>query len=250
MRFDHVCKNFGDNRVLRDLSLDVRPGERLAVIGPSGSGKSTILRMLMTLEAPTSGAVYVDGAPVWPEAGLRTRQDKLRQRLIRAKVGFVFQHFNLFPHMTALENVSVAPRTVMGLSKGDARQRAMEHLDMVGMSQKSDAYPGQLSGGQQQRVAIARALATSPAIMLLDEITSALDPELVGEVLNVVRTVAQNTSTTMLIVTHEMSFAREVADRVAFFDQGAVVEIGQPQTVLSDPREERTRTFLKAVLSH
>ena len=250
VRFEKVRKTFGKLVVLDEFDFEAEKGERVAIIGPSGSGKSTLLRVLMTLEPVDTGYVEVDGEPLWH----MRRNDKLvpadprHLRRVRGKVGMVFQLFNLFPNMTALGNVSIAPRRVLGLSKAEAQERAREMLDMVGLSDKVDAYPAKLSGGQMQRVAIARALAMRPKVMLFDEVTSALDPELVGEVLNVMRQLAREHELTMLIVTHEMRFAREIADRVCFFDGGRIVEEGPPEKILSAPDNVRTRAFLKAVL--
>lgn len=250
IRFEKVTKSFGELVVLRELDFDVAPAEKVAIIGPSGSGKTTILRILMTLEKPNAGIVYVDGEPLWHKEvnGRLVEADEKHLRRMRGKIGMVFQQFNLFPHMTVLRNITEAPIHVLGLSREEAEARAMELLDMVGIAEKIDAYPSQLSGGQQQRVAIARALAMQPKIMLFDEITAALDPELVGEVLSVVRKLARDTQMTMLIVTHEMGFAREVADRVVFFDNGQVVEQGPPAQIFSNPSNPRTREFLHRVL--
>jgi ABC-type polar amino acid transport system ATPase subunit len=231
-------KRFGANEVLRDIDLDVAAGERLVVIGPSGSGKSTLLRCVNALETPSAGSVSVDGQPVDYRRGRGLAQ-------MRARVGMVFQRFNLFPHKTALENVLLGPQVVGGRPAAQARALARELLVRVGLADKCDAYPATLSGGQQ-RVAIARALAMQPALMLFDEPTSALDPELVGEVLAVMRDLAQ-AGLTMLVVTHEMDFAREVADRVLFMDAGRIVEQGPPQQLFGAPREERTRAFLARV---
>jgi polar amino acid transport system ATP-binding protein len=249
VRFRGVSKSYGENRVLDGLDLDVAEGEKLAIIGPSGSGKSTILRLLMGLEGFEEGTIEVAGLPVGtPSAGSGARWWK-RERIKRQHlVGMVFQHFNLFPHMTAMKNVMEAPIRVLGLPKQEAHQRAAELFKMVGLQGKESAYPRQLSGGQQQRVAIARALAMRPRIMLFDEVTSALDPELVGEVLSVLRRLAQESGMTMLIVTHEMSFARDVSDRVMFMEKGRIVEQGEPSVIFSLPRSDRTRSFLKAVL--
>jgi len=247
-----VTKAFGDHVVLDHLDLDVAAGEKLVIIGPSGSGKTTILRVLMTLERPDSGTVRVGDEYLYHEMAaddsLRPATERHTRR-VRQKIGMVFQHFNLFPHKTARDNVTLAPRRVKGLSKDEANQRATELLERVGLGDRLDAYPAQLSGGQQQRVAIARALAMEPEVMLFDEVTSALDPELVGEVLNVLRGLA-DTSMTMLIVTHEMGFARSSADRVVMFDGGRVVEQGKPDEVLRNPSEARTQAFLHAVLEH
>jgi polar amino acid transport system ATP-binding protein len=250
VRFSDVVKSFGETKVLQGLSLDVARGEKVVFIGPSGSGKSTLLRILMTLEDIESGSVEIDGQPVWHRLvnGHRRPVNRAHLRAIRDQVGMVFQMFNLFPHMTALENVALAPRRVLKLSRNDAKARAAELLTKVGLSEKMDSYPARLSGGQQQRVAIARALAMRPRLMLFDEVTSALDPELVGEVLQVIRELAQEHDLTMILVTHEMGFAREIADRVCFFDGGRIVEEGSPNRVLTAPSEPRTRAFLNAVL--
>ena len=250
VRFEKVRKAFGELVVLDDLDFEVAAGEKLVIIGPSGSGKTTILRVLMTLERPDDGRVWVDGDYLFrlERRGSLRRAPERHTARVRTKIGMVFQHFNLFPHMTAHQNVAFAPQKVLGLSKGEAKDRAKELLEAVGLGDKLDQHPAQLSGGQKQRVAIARALAMEPKVMCFDEVTSALDPELVGEVLNVLRDLAHNTSMTMLLVTHEMGFAREIGDRVVMFDHGRVVEEGPPEQIFSEPREERTRAFLKAVL--
>ena len=250
IRFENVRKVFDDLVVLDDLTLDVMPNELLAVIGASGSGKSTLLRILMTLERPEAGTVWLDGEPLWhmERKGNLVPADHKHLHRMRAKVGMVFQQFNLFPHMSVLRNVTEAPVHVLGLSKDEAVERARELLAKVGLSDKMDQHPHQLSGGQQQRVAIARALAMQPKVLLFDEVTSALDPELVGEVLAILRQLAAEHSYTMLIVTHEMGFARDVADRVCFFDRGRIAEMGPPEQIFTDPREPRTREFLRAVL--
>ncbi|MDP4511415.1 amino acid ABC transporter ATP-binding protein [Nonomuraea sp. NBC_00507] len=232
-------KYFGDNEVLKGIDFTVDPGQVVCVIGPSGSGKSTLLRCVNLLETPTKGQVFVNGAELTdPDADIDAA---------RRHVGMVFQQFNLFPHLTVLQNVMVAQRRVLGRGKKEAEIVARENLNKVGVSEKSDAYPGQLSGGQQQRVAIARALAMNPDLMLFDEPTSALDPELVGDVLTVMRKLAEE-GMTMLVVTHEMGFAREVADRVVFMDGGVIVEEGEPAKVIGNPSHERTRAFLRRVL--
>ncbi|MGK8508411.1 amino acid ABC transporter ATP-binding protein [Nocardia asiatica] len=246
---DRVCKNFGALQVLKGVSLEVGRGEVLCLIGPSGSGKSTFLRCINHLEQVNAGRLYVDGKIV----GYREKNGKLYEMHPREaaeqrrEIGMVFQHFNLFPHRTALENIIEAPTQVKKLRKADALAKARELLDRVGLADKANAYPAQLSGGQQQRVAIARALAMEPKLMLFDEPTSALDPELVGEVLTVMRELAR-TGMTMVVVTHEMGFAREVADQLAFMDGGVVVEAGPPRDVLADPRHERTKAFLSRLL--
>jgi len=250
IKFDNVVKRFGDVTVLDSLNFEVQKGEKVTIIGPSGSGKSTVLRILMTLEAINEGVIHVAGKPLWHEY----KNDELvpaseaHLREMRKEMGMVFQQFNLFPHMTVRRNVTEAPVQVLGLSKAEANQRAEEYLDLVGLSDQADKFPGQLSGGQQQRVGIARALAMRPNIMLFDEPTSSLDPELVGEVLTVIQRLAEEHDLTMLLVTHEMRFAREVSDRVCFFDKGQMKEQGTPDELFTAPREQRTRDFLKAVL--
>jgi polar amino acid transport system ATP-binding protein len=232
-------KSFGDLEVLRGIDLEVEAGEVVCVIGPSGSGKSTLLRCVNLLEAPTSGTVIVDGVELTdPECDLDA---------VRRRIGMVFQQFNLFPHLSALGNVTIAQRKVLRRSAAEADKAARVNLERVGLSDKIDAYPAQLSGGQQQRVAIARALAMGPSVMLFDEPTSALDPELVGDVLAVMRGLAVE-GMTMMVVTHEMSFAREVADRVIFMDGGVIVEEGPAAEVIGSPGTDRARTFLSRVL--
>jgi polar amino acid transport system ATP-binding protein len=249
IRFEQVRKSFGELRVLDGLDFEVQRGEKVAIIGPSGSGKSTVLRVLMTLESIQGGVVYVDGEPLWHEqrnGGLQPASQAHLHRM-RGKLGMVFQQFNLFPHMTVLRNLIEAPMRVLGLSRDEAAARAEELLARVGLQDQVRKYPHQLSGGQQQRVAIARALAMRPQIMLFDEPTSALDPELVGEVLATIREVASEHDLTMLLVTHEMRFARQVADRVCFFADGRIVEQGEPEQLFTAPREARTQAFLSQV---
>jgi polar amino acid transport system ATP-binding protein len=250
IKFENVVKRFGSLTVLDHLDFHVKKGEKVTIIGPSGSGKSTVLRILMTLENITEGVVWVDGEPLWHEkkSGALVEAGEAHLRRMRTKLGMVFQQFNLFPHMTVLRNITEAPVKVLGLPKREAVERAEELLEMVGLADQARKYPHQLSGGQQQRVGIARALAMRPSIMLFDEPTSALDPELVGEVLNVIAKLASEHDLTMLLVTHEMRFAREVSDRVCFFDKGKIKEQGTPEELFTDPKEERTREFLKAVL--
>jgi polar amino acid transport system ATP-binding protein len=249
VRAESVYKSFGRLEVLRGITLEVAPRQVVCVVGPSGGGKSTFLRCINHLEKIDAGRLYVDGELV----GYRQRGDKLYElpdREVcrkRAEIGMVFQSFNLFPHLTALENVMEGPLQVKRLSHAAAAARARELLDGVGLAEKARAYPRQLSGGQQQRVAIARALAMEPKLMLFDEPTSALDPELVGEVLDVMRKLAED-GMTMLVVTHELSFAREVGDLLVFVDDGVVVESGPPRELLASPRQERTRAFLSKVL--
>ncbi len=250
VQFRDVTKRYGDLTVLNHLDLDVRTGEKVAIIGPSGSGKSTLLRALMTLEDIDEGVIMVDNEPLthMPDAsGKLVRANARHLRRVRGKVGMVFQSFNLFPHMSVRQNVMEAPVQVLGLSKKDARERAEELLAMVGLEDKLEHYPSQLSGGQQQRVAIARALAMRPKVMLFDEVTSALDPELCGEVLNVIRRLGDAHSLTMLMVTHQMGFAREFADRVCFFNEGRIHEQGTPDELFGNPQETRTQEFLSAV---
>jgi polar amino acid transport system ATP-binding protein len=245
-----ICKSFGSVDVLKGIDLEVHEREVLCLIGPSGSGKSTLLRCINHLEKIDAGRLYVDGVLV----GYKQRGDKLHElrekevAVQRKDIGMVFQRFNLFPHMTALENIMEAPIQVRREPKAQARQRALELLDRVGLADKAKNYPAQLSGGQQQRVAIARALAMQPKLMLFDEPTSALDPELVGDVLGVMKQLAKD-GMTMVVVTHEMQFAREVADKVLFMDGGVVVEEGPPDQVIGNPREERTKEFLARVLN-
>jgi polar amino acid transport system ATP-binding protein len=250
IRFSGICKAFGSLVVLDDLDLDIAPAEKVALIGPSGSGKSTLLRVLMTLERPDKGSIEIDGAPLWhmPKNGGLVPADGRHLREMRKNVGMVFQQFNLFPHMSVLRNVTEAPVHVLGMDKDEADARARDLLDMVGLRDKVNHYPAQLSGGQQQRVAIARALAMRPRVMLFDEVTSALDPETVGEVLSVIRDLAHEHNLTMLMVTHQMGFAREFADRVCFFYQGRILEQGPPDRLFNDPQNERTQAFLRAVL--
>ncbi|APU44807.1 ectoine/hydroxyectoine ABC transporter ATP-binding protein EhuA [Streptomyces sp. TN58] len=251
VRFEGVVKRFGDHTVLDGLDLRVGRGERVTLIGPSGSGKTTILRLLMTLERVTEGTIHVDGKPFshMPAArdGSLVPADEKHLAGTRRRIGMVFQQFNLFPHMKVLENVMEAPVHVLGLSRDEAAERARELLDLVGLHDKLVAHPTRLSGGQQQRVAIARALAMRPDILLLDEVTSALDPELVAGVLDVLRDIARTTDITMLCVTHEMEFARDVSDRVFMFDHGRILESGPPEQLFEAPEKERTRTFLGAV---
>jgi polar amino acid transport system ATP-binding protein len=251
VRFDRVTKRYGDLTVLDSLDLDVRTNEMVAIIGPSGSGKTTVLRMLMTLELIDEGVIYIDGKPLthMKKDGRLVRARKSYLREMRSNIGMVFQQFNLFPHMTALENCMEAPVQSLGLSKDEARQRSVDLLQLVGLEDKMNQYPARLSGGQQQRVAIARALAMRPKIMLFDEVTSALDPEVIGEVTNVIRKLNNEYNLTMLMVTHQMGFAREISDRVCFFYEGKIAEQGPPEQLLGSPQNERTEAFLSAVLA-
>ena len=249
VRAERVCKYYGRQVALRDVSLTVAPGEVMCLIGPSGAGKSTFLRCINHLEKISAGRLWVDGELVGYREH-RGRIHELREREVarkRAEIGMVFQRFNLFRHLTALENIIEAPIRVRRQPRAQAVEQAMELLERVGLADRAGAYPAELSGGQQQRVAIARALAMRPKLMLFDEPTSALDPELVGEVLDIMRDLAAE-GMTMVVVTHEMGFARQAADTVVFMDGGTVVESGPPDQVLSDPRHERTRAFLAKVL--
>jgi polar amino acid transport system ATP-binding protein len=242
-------KFFGSNHVLRDIDLNVARGEVLCLLGPSGSGKSTLLRCINRIEVPDAGYVSVNGEMIGYAQRAGRLHDLKPRELARQRqpMGMVFQRFNLFPHMTAIENVMEGPRRVLKVGRQRARSRAVEVLERVGLGELQDRYPSQLSGGQQQRVAIARALAMEPQLMLFDEPTSALDPELVGEVLDVMRELAR-TGMTMIVVTHEMGFAREVGDSVVFMDQGQIVEQGDPAEIMTDPQHDRTRKFLESVL--
>lgn len=250
IEFVDVEKRFGDNVVLKDLNFTVKQGERVTLIGPSGSGKTTILRLVMTLEELSGGYIYIDGEQLThaQRDGKRVPVPKKQQKKLRTRIGMVFQQFNLFPNMTVLENIIEAPVHVLGLPKKEAIAKAHSLLEQVGLPDKADEHPSSLSGGQQQRVAIARALAMDPEILLLDEVTSALDPEVVGDVLNILREVADTTNVTMLIVTHEMGFARDVSHKVMMFDEGHIVEEGHPDTIFTSPKHERTKRFLSAVL--
>jgi polar amino acid transport system ATP-binding protein len=251
IRIDRLEKSFGTLKVLDGLSFDVMPGEKLALIGPSGSGKTTILRMLMTLETISGGHIEICGEQLYhmQKAGQEVPADEAHLHHMRRHIGMVFQHFNLFPHKSVLDNITLAPILTKGEAKAKAEARAKELLEMVGLADKAQAMPSQLSGGQKQRVAIARALALQPRIMLFDEVTSALDPELVEEVLLVMKRLAAETDMTMLLVTHEMGFAHEFADRVLFFDKGRIVEQGPPEQIFRSPTHERTQTFLRKIIA-
>jgi polar amino acid transport system ATP-binding protein len=238
LELQNLTMAYGDIEVLRNVSLTVAPGTTTCIIGPSGSGKSTLLRGVNRLHEPKSGDVLLAG-----ESALNVKPD-----LLRARIGMVFQHFNLFPHMTAADNVALGPMRALGLSKSEARRRSLEELQRVGMADKVDAYPSQLSGGQKQRTAIARALAMQPQLMLFDEATSALDPELIGGVLEEMKRLAES-GMTMIVVTHEMGFAREVGDRIIFMDEGRIVEEGRARELIEHPQNERTQAFLSAILS-
>ena len=250
IRFDHVTKRFGTNTVLDSLDFTVSSGKHVTLIGPSGSGKTTILRLLMTLLKPDEGTIKVGGAYLTHEekGGKLVPAGEKHIREVRKNIGMVFQQFNLFPNMKVLRNITEAPVHVLGMGKDAAEERARELLDLVGLTEHLDKYPTQLSGGQQQRVAIARALAMRPQVLLLDEVTSALDPELVAGVLDVLRDIAHTTDITMLCVTHEMNFARDISDDVLMFDAGRVIESGSPEKIFTEPEHERTREFLSAVL--
>jgi ABC-type polar amino acid transport system ATPase subunit len=239
-------KVFGVNEVLKDVDLDIADGEVVVIFGRSGSGKSTLLRCINFLEEPTAGSVEVDG--VRYEAGPMNRARRKIIREIRSRTGMVFQEFNLFPHLSVIDNVVEAPTTVKGMPRGEAEELGMRFLEMVGLIDKRDEYPIRLSGGQKQRVAIARALTMRPKVMLFDEPTSALDPELIGEVLAVMKDLALESGTTMVVVTHEMGFAREVADRMAFMHEGSLIEEGPPAEIVDGAKDPRTRRFLEAVL--
>jgi len=247
LRLENVHKRFGQLEVLRGINLDVRRGEVVCILGPSGSGKSTLLRCVNLLEPPEEGEIFLEDKDICRGAGTPSGEGGWQLDFVRQRVGIVFQQFNLFPQKTALENVTLAPEKVLKRSREEARAKGTALLERVGLADKLGEYPDRLSGGQQQRVAIARALAMDPHVMLFDEVTSALDPELVKEVLDVLRKLASE-GMTMLVVTHEMGFAREVGDKVVFMDEGVIVEQGKPADVLDNPREERTKRFLGLVL--
>ena len=232
---EHLCKNFGKLKVLKDITERIKPGEKVVIIGPSGSGKSTLLRCLNLLETPTSGRIFINGEEI--------TDPKHDVNVMRQQMGMVFQHFNLFPHYSVMGNITLAPMKLKKMSQAEAEDLGMHLLEKVGLTDKAQEYPGRLSGGQKQRVAIARALAMNPSIMLFDEPTSALDPEMVGEVLKVMADLAAE-GMTMLLVSHEMAFAREVADRVFFMDSGVILEQGTPDEVFNNPQEQRTKDFL------
>ena len=249
IKTENICKSFGSVEVLKNVSLTVEPGEVVVIIGPSGAGKSTYLRSLNHLEKPTSGKIWIDDKLIEDRVNGHN-QVKLPHKeraAILLEMGMVFQRFNLFPHKTALQNVMLATMNVKGVPEKEAKEKAVKLLNQVGLGDRLDSYPAKLSGGQQQRVAIARALAMEPKMMLFDEPTSALDPELVGDVLNVMKELAEE-GMTMLVVTHEMGFAREVADRVVFMYDGAILEEGSPKEIFTNPKHDRTRQFLQSVL--
>ncbi|MFC7442572.1 amino acid ABC transporter ATP-binding protein [Laceyella putida] len=241
IHFENVNKWFGDFQVLKEINLKIEAGEVVVILGPSGSGKSTLLRCINKLETISDGELIVDGFKVGDK--------KTNINLLRQEIGMVFQHFNLYPHKTVLENITLAPLKVRKMAKAEAEEIAHQYLTKVGIPEKANSYPSQLSGGQQQRVAIARGLAMKPKIMLFDEPTSALDPEMIGEVLDVMRTLAKE-GMTMVVVTHEMGFAREVADRIIFMDEGRILEDATPEEFFNNPKEERTRVFLSKILKH
>ena len=249
IKTENICKSFGSVEVLKNVSLTVEPGEVVVIIGPSGAGKSTYLRSLNHLEKPTSGKIWIDDKLIEDRVNGHNQVKLLHKEraAILLEMGMVFQRFNLFPHKTALQNVMLAPMNVKGVPEKEAKEKAVKLLNQVGLGDRLDSYPAKLSGGQQQRVAIARALAMEPKMMLFDEPTSALDPELVGDVLNVMKELAEE-GMTMLVVTHEMGFAREVADRVVFMYDGAILEEGSPKEIFTNPKHDRTRQFLQSVL--
>jgi polar amino acid transport system ATP-binding protein len=249
VRLEGIHKRFGDLEVLRGIDLEVARGEVVCVIGPSGSGKSTLLRCINLLEPPEKGEIFLEGRDICKGPSAPSGEAGFELDYVRRRVGIVFQQFNLFPHRTALQNVTMAPEKVLGRSREESRAKATALLERVGLADKLDEYPERLSGGQQQRVAIARALSMDPHVMLFDEVTSALDPELIKEVLDVIRELADE-GMTMVIVTHEMGFARDVGDKIIFMDDGSIVEEGPPPNILDNPREERTKRFLGLLLEH
>ncbi|CAM3044750.1 ectoine/hydroxyectoine ABC transporter ATP-binding protein EhuA [Filibacter tadaridae] len=246
VNYSKIHKSFGDVDVLKGINLDIKPGEKVALIGPSGSGKTTIIRMLMTLEQPTSGTILVNGENLWQmeKKGQLVPSDDKHLHAIRGDIGMVFQHFNLFPHMTIVENCMLAPALAKKNDKKEVKIQAVEMLEKVGLGDKINLYPAQLSGGQKQRVAMARALMMKPKVMLFDEVTSALDPELVGEVLEVIRDLAKEGEMAMILVTHEMDFALDIADRILFLNEGVIEEEGPPSELLVNPKSERLQDFL------
>lgn len=246
VKYRSVSKSYGNIEVLKHIDLDIFPGEKVAVIGPSGSGKTTLARMLMTLDHPTTGTIEVDGEMLWHQEikGKLVPANEKHLHQIRRHIGMVFQHFNLFPHMTIMRNVTDAPIHVLGMKRAEAEQQAIEMLEKVGLADKVNEYPSRLSGGQKQRVAIARAVVMRPKVMLFDEVTSALDPELVGEVLSVIKDLAAQGDMAMMLITHEMDFAREIADRILFTDGGSIVEEGTPDQIFGNPQSPRLQAFL------
>lgn len=252
VKYNNVSKSYGDLEVLQDINFTINPGEKVALIGPSGSGKTTLARLLMTLEYPTKGTINVNGDLLWHEevnGELKPASEKHLHK-VRGSIGMVFQHFHLFPHMTVLKNVMEAQMVVLGVPKKEAQEQAIKLLEKVGLGDKLKNYPAQLSGGQKQRVAIARALVMRPSVMIFDEPTSALDPELVGEVLEVIRAIADEGEMAMLLITHEMDFAKDIADRVAFFDSGHIIEENTPEEIFNNPQSERLQSFLGRVSSY
>lgn len=246
IKYRNIGMTFGKTEVLKNINFDIYPGEKVAMIGPSGSGKTTLARMLMTLEKPTDGTIEIGGELLWHRKvnGKLIDANEKHLRKMRGQIGMVFQQYNLFPHMTILRNVMEAQVHVLGLTKKEAETSARRILEKVGLGHKCDAYPSQLSGGQQQRAAMARSIVMKPNIMLFDEVTSALDPELVGEVLNVIREIAEEYEMAMLLITHEMAFARDIADRVVFMADGRIIEQGPPEQIFLQPEHERTINFL------
>ncbi|MFD2694182.1 ectoine/hydroxyectoine ABC transporter ATP-binding protein EhuA [Sporolactobacillus shoreicorticis] len=246
VKYRNIGMKFGDTEVMKGINFDILSGEKVAMIGPSGSGKTTLARMLMTLEKPTEGTIEIGGKLLWHRRanGKLVDANLKHLRQVRGQIGMVFQQYNLFPHMTILRNVMEAQVHVLGLTKKEAEDRARKILKKVGLEHKCDAYPAQLSGGQQQRVAMARAVVMKPKIMLFDEVTSALDPELVGEVLEVIREIAEEDEMAMLLITHEMAFARDIADRVVFMADGQIIEQGPPEQIFNYPQHQRTKNFL------
>lgn len=251
-KYRNIHKSFGEVEVLKGIDLDIKPAEKVALIGPSGSGKTTIIRLLMTLENPTSGTIEVNGKNLWQmeKNNELVPANEKYLRNVRGDIGMVFQHFNLFPHMTVLENCMTAPINVKNESKESARRNSLIMLEKVGLKNKVDLYPSQLSGGQKQRVAMARALVMKPKIMLFDEVTSALDPELVGEVLEVIRDLAKEGEMAMILVTHEMDFALDIADRVLFLNEGVIEADGTPDEIIGNPSSERLQEFLSRFITN
>ncbi len=250
--YNNVSKSYDDLEVLKDINFDINPGEKVALIGPSGSGKTTLARLLMTLEEPTKGTIRVNNDLLWHEeidGQLKAASEKHLHK-VRGSIGMVFQHFHLFPHMSVLKNVMEAQMVVLDTPKKEAKKEAIKLLEKVGLGDKLKSYPAQLSGGQKQRVAIARALVMRPSVMIFDEPTSALDPELVGEVLEVIKAIADEGEMAMLLITHEMDFAKDIADRIAFFDSGNIIEENTPEEIFNNPQSERLQSFLGRVSAY